>query len=81
MSIVEVPQMPETPDPQPKLPEQPVGGDRYFNRELSWLAFNRRVMEEAQNEAHPLLERLRFFYTFQRSYRNVSIRMFYRNFS
>lgn len=39
-----------------------AGGEArpYFNRELSWIAFNRRVLEQAQSEANPLLERVKF---------------------
>ncbi|WP_324076375.1 MAG: RNA degradosome polyphosphate kinase [Erythrobacter sp.] len=50
------------PDPSGAPGFAELGPDEspYFNRELSWLQFNQRVLAEAGNEAYPLLERLRF---------------------
>ncbi len=48
------------PDHAPDLPRPPERAQRYINRELSWLAFNARVIDQAYDTSNPLLERLNF---------------------
>ena len=47
-----------------KRPKPTYSSEHYFNRELSWLRFNERVLEESRDASHPLLERLKFIAIF-----------------
>ncbi|HVA25001.1 MAG TPA: polyphosphate kinase 1 [Chloroflexota bacterium] len=51
---------PAEPGPEPKGETRGLGPEAYLNRELSWLDFNWRVLNEASNARQPLLERLKF---------------------